>query len=270
MIKQFSFKGKVGSYAIDGKGECVVLVHGFAENKSLWEKFSSKLKKKYTVICPDLPGFGDSVLPENLLSIEYLADFVKGVLDNENINKCTIIGHSMGGYVALTFADKYDHRLNAIGLFHSHAFADDIERKKKRKKSIDFIKRNGTQAFVDELLPTLFAPGFVRKNRSIADDLTHEFYKCKAAALAGAYEAMKKRTDRTDILEETNLPVLFIIGKKDETFDFDKAFSMTTMPKIAKVCILEEAGHMGMIEAEEESLKAISEFLAFTYPKKAA
>src|SRR5580704_12222233 len=124
-------------YKIDGKGIPVMLIHGFAEDSGIWDLQADLLAKNCCLIRPDLPGSGKSFilddaeadpvkkLPETM---EEYADGLKSILDAENIASCIMIGHSMGGYVSLAFAEKYPDQLSALGLFHSTSFADSEEK----------------------------------------------------------------------------------------------------------------------------------------------
>src|SRR4051812_32476186 len=120
------------SYQALGKGPAVVLIHGFCEDQSIWSDYIQKLSRDYHVIVPDLPGFGKSS-PEfgEAVTMEYYARRVHEVLEIvlQAEERVTFIGHSLGGYVALAFAELYPERINGMGLFHSTAFADNEEKK---------------------------------------------------------------------------------------------------------------------------------------------
>jgi pimeloyl-ACP methyl ester carboxylesterase len=108
-------------YRIEGKGQPVVLVHGFSEDGTVWENQVENLKNKFQLIIPDLPGSGQSPINDANWSMEYFAACIRTILDKENIATVTMIGHSMGGYITLAFADVWPDRLQSFGLFHSTA-----------------------------------------------------------------------------------------------------------------------------------------------------
>lgn len=116
------------SFKESGKGKAVVLLHGFCENKTLWDDFVQYLSPDYHVMALDLPGFGDSELGTDECTIEYMAEKVADFLNQQGVDKCTMIGHSLGGYVALAYAEKYGDKLDGLGLFHSTVFADSEEK----------------------------------------------------------------------------------------------------------------------------------------------
>src|SRR5215207_7591047 len=130
-------------YRIAGMGKPVVFIHGFGEDGRVWDEAIYELKKQFQCIIPDLPGSGNSIMKNGDWSIEGLAEAVGSILDVEEIPVATMIGHSMGGYVTLAFAEKYPASLNGFALFHSSAFADSEEKRETRKRGIQFIEQHG-------------------------------------------------------------------------------------------------------------------------------
>jgi pimeloyl-ACP methyl ester carboxylesterase len=244
-----------------GKGPTLVLLHGFCENKELWNSIQGKLSLYFRVISIDLPGHGLSKQESDELSMEYQADKVKELLDAIGVSQCILIGHSLGGYVTLAFAEKYAGQLQGFGLFHSTAFEDTEEKRRNRDRTIEFIEKHGMDTFADSFVTPLFYP----KNRDKLS-VEIEFVKnvCRQtdiSAVIATTKAMRDRNDRIHVLKETQLPVLFIIGKEDNAVPFEKSMEQCHLPKKHSICILEETGHMGMLEKEEESLKCIKEFV---------
>src|ERR1700728_3502684 len=141
--KKIDYKDCEIYYKIIGKGKPVLFLHGFAEDGNVWQYQIDFLKDHYQIIVPDIPGSGRSSIADWINNIDSLAESVKAILDEEQIINCTVIGHSLGGYITLALAEKYPKLLNGFGLFHSSAFADTEEKKQARLKSIDFIKTNG-------------------------------------------------------------------------------------------------------------------------------
>src|SRR5882724_4708958 len=120
-------------YSISGQGLPVVLIHGFAEDSRVWVHQQSALQKHYRLIIPDLPGAGQSALTDTF-SMELAADCIRQILVKENITRTILIGHSMGGYIVLAFAEKYPESLAAFGLCHSTAYPDSPEKKTGRQR----------------------------------------------------------------------------------------------------------------------------------------
>ena len=142
MYKTILYQNKEVAYQKLGTLKpAIMLVHGFPEDGSIFKYQYEFLKEKYTVLIPDLPGSGKSSYNEELKSVEDFAEILKEILRKENIDKCFLLGHSMGGYIALAFAEKFPQCLSGLGLIHSTAFADSEEKKATRNKNIEFEKR---------------------------------------------------------------------------------------------------------------------------------
>lgn len=265
-IKQIRHNGKTISYRTRGNGPLVVLLHGFGEDGSVW-KGQFDLFPKHQLIVPDLPGTGDSEAPDEM-SMESLADAVKAVMDAEGGEKAVLIGHSMGGYITLAFAEKFPGALRAFGLFHSTAFADSEEKKETRRKGIRFIQEHGAAEFLKTATPNLYAPQSREAHPEwIAEHLaaTHNF---SPATLVSYYMAMINRPDRTAVLEESTVPVLFVMGRHDSAAPLQDVLKQCHLPRLSYIHILDEAGHMGMIEEETKTADLLSAFV-FTLEKTA-
>src|SRR4051812_6767172 len=143
-------------YRSNGSGPVVMLVHGFGEDSTVW-KHQYEALPGYRLLLPDLPGSGKTPMSKDL-GMEGMAGVLKQLLVALNIEKCIMIGHSMGGYVTMAFAEKYNSFLAAFGLIHSTAYADSEEKKAARRKGIEFIKENGAFAFLKSVTPNLFSP----------------------------------------------------------------------------------------------------------------
>lgn len=260
MIKNYTYKGKTISYQISGKGEALLLLHGFCEDSRIWDRYSEYFSEKYTVIRPDLPGFGKSDFVAEI-SIEEMAQIVFEILKTENFENCLFVGHSMGGYVAMAFAEKHPESLKALCMFHSHPFEDIEEKKMNRRKTIDFMNKWGVAPFVKELVAHLFAKDFRKNNPEIVQKLIDRASAYSKEALIAATEAMIKRKDRSEILKNFKKPVLFIVGEFDEAIPEEFSRRQLMLNSGATYCIL-PVGHMGMFEAEEETLSVLGAFVS--------
>jgi pimeloyl-ACP methyl ester carboxylesterase len=258
------FKGSEISYRIKGQGKSLVLLHGFAEDSAIWNDLigSKEFPTNYSIILPDIPGSGKSeLLTGTDISISTYAECLKAILDKEGITECTLIGHSMGGYIALAFAEKYGSMLNRLGLFHSSAFADDEEKKAARRKAIEFIKDNGPLAFLKTSLPGLFTDGFKQNHPEVVEALIERGKSFTGEALIQYYNAMINRPDTTEVLKTFPHSILFIIGEKDIAIPFQASLKQCHLPKISDVNILSDVGHMGMLEATDKCACIITTFL---------
>lgn len=262
-MPKINFKEQKINYSSRGKGTPIVFLHGFCEDSSVWDDFISVFKSN-KIIRIDLPGFGSSEPIENP-SVELFADVVKSVLNHLEIRTCTLIGHSMGGYVSLAFAKKYASSLNGLGIFHSFPYADSEEKKAARAKSIEFIKKNSHYHYVKQLFPNLFPPTFLSSNNFLVNKMIHRASSFPQIGIIGGLELMMKRPDNSEVLKNIKCPVLFIIGKDDDVVPFDKSMEQTALPDIAHIHILEGVGHMGMFEATKKTRKIIRQFVKYCY-----
>ena len=247
------------NYYKRGKGKALVFLHGFGEDSSIWDEFAQVFSKN-KIIRIDLPGFGKSEPVENV-SIEYMADGVKAVLNELKIKSCILIGHSMGGYVSLAFAKKYESLLKGLGLFHSHPFADTKEKSSNRKKSIQFLQKNGHIHFVKPLIPKFFAPSFRSSNGFLIDQMIHRASQYTTEGFIYGTKAMLNRVDQSEVLKNISCPVLFIVGKKDELVPLEYSLEQTALPQVASIQILEDVGHAGMFEAKKATRKQLKNFI---------
>lgn len=259
-VKNISYRSAPLFYREEGKGLPVVLIHGFAEDSTVWENQIEALKNSYRLLIPDLPGSGRSPSPPPT-TIDSLAEAIKAILDAEDIRQAVLIGHSMGGYITLAFAEKYPDRLKAWGLFHSTAYADSDEKKAGRKKSIEFIRKNGTAAYIRQSIPNLFAENTRHTQPELISSLIHRYIGFNPDALATYQEAMIERPDRTQVLQQSPHPVLFIIGRHDPILPLDASLRQVHMPKLSHVHLLENSGHMGMLEDSARSHRILDDFL---------
>jgi len=264
-MPELLFNNKKIFYRVSGRGETVILLHGFGEDGRVWQAQEEKLKEDYKVIVPDLPGSGKSEMLDGTCTIQDYAEVVKALADEEledsEIKRFSLIGHSMGGYITLAFAETYSSMLNSFGLFHSTAFADTIEKIDTRKKAINFIRKNGKEAFLKTSVPHLFTettekedPQMVEKLLSIANDVS-------ADALVQYYEAMIMRPERLNVLRSFPGPVLLIFGKEDKVVPMNDALYQSHLPSISVVHILNSSAHMGMWEEEDLSSQFLLDFL---------
>ena len=243
----------------------LVLLHGYCENKSIWDSFIASLSEVSRVITIDLPGFGESDLLKET-SIENFAGEINRLLTSLNIERSTVIGHSLGGYVSLAYAELFSDQINGLGLFHSTAFADSDEKKDGRNKTIEFIKRNGVAPFASSFVQTLFHPDNQAQMPDKVAKLTEMAANTNADTVIQTAIAMRDRKDRVSVLEKTQVPVLFIVGKNDQAVSLEASLRQCSIPSHSIVQFLENTGHMGMYERPEETIHSIKSFFTLCNP----
>jgi pimeloyl-ACP methyl ester carboxylesterase len=262
--KNVLYKGKSIYYCIEGTGKPVVLLHGFTESSEIWKDFESILAQEFSIITIDLPGHGKSDCVAHEHSMELMADCVKQILENERIDQCVMIGHSMGGYVTLAFAEIFPESMLGLGLFHSSAMADTDEGKSNRDRTIEFISKNHV-SFISSFIPDLFAPANQITYKKDIEKLVSAARNMTSESIIAAQLGMKNRPDRTHVLSNASYPVLFIAGKLDSRIPYNKVLQQVALPADAVLLSLGNAAHMGYIEARDKTLYAIRVFLQGIY-----
>lgn len=262
MWKEINNTAYSSAYQVNGTGTPVILLHGFPENSEVWLQQQNSLQPHCCVITPDLPGSGRSPLTQPL-TMESMADFVHAVMLAEGIEKAIIIGHSMGGYIALAFAEKYPQQLLGLGLFHSTALADTAEKQDARRKSIKLMQQYGAEAFLRQATPGMFSPHTKSTRPHLVEALIQMGMHCRVEALIAYYEAMMQRPDRKAVLTQLQVPVLFILGKDDTAVTLESVLPQLALPGKSSVHIFEHTGHMGMWEMAKETSLALQQFVEF-------
>lgn len=246
-----------------------MLLHGFGEDSTIWKKQVDYLKDHYQLIIPDLPGSGQSgMLADG--GIDEYSEVIKQMLEFEFLPipspeekkvMVTMIGHSMGGYITLAFAEKYPQWLDSFGLFHSSAFGDNEEKKTTRRKAIDFMRIHGAYEFLKTSIPGLFTKEWAATHPDEINILVEKGRNFSTEAIIQYYEAMIVRPDRIDILKTFPKPILFIIGQHDLAIPFDQSMLQCHMPSISHLHILRNSAHMGMWEETALANSILQSFL---------
>lgn len=251
------------AFTDQGEGFPLVLLHGYCEDKSLWQGFAAELSARCRVVCIDLPGFGQSPLPPEPLSMEVFAQAVHHVAERLQLPRFVLAGHSLGGYVALAYARQHAPRLAGIGLIHSTAFADTDERKALRLQVANNVRANGSEAFVRALIPGLFAEANRAACAEAIAQLVARAKHIAPEAIAQTALAMRNRPESLDVLRQLPLPFLFVVGKLDASVPFEASLAQCHLPQHSTVLVLGQVGHMGPIEAPAATLHALESFVRY-------
>lgn len=264
-MKTINYEERPLAYELAGKGPTVVLLHGFCEDGRVWTDFKQDLlEEKYRVLTIDLPGFGASA-PAAEPSIEAYAAAVLAVLHQEKLSDIILVGHSMGGYTALAIAEQAPELLRGLGLFHSHPYADTPEKQEARYKQVEFVERMGHPLFVKQLVPKLFAEQYATSHPFDLDKLIHRAARYPQQGITDGLLAMAKRPDRSAVLQDCPVPVLFIVGEEDAAVPEEFSQQQLALPPLADIHILPKVGHMGMIEARRQTQLIVRRFADFCY-----
>ena len=259
-------------YRTIGKGDPVILIHGFGEDGDIWENQIAFLKDHFKLIIPDLPGSGRSEMIKDM-SIEGMAELLKEIINIEVPFSSPLgvperegtqfgvgaVGHSMGGYITLALAEKYPGLLSSFALVHSSAFADSEEKKAVRLKSIEFIKKYGAYEFFKASIPNLFFRGQDGSEPSDPwiNDLVEKSKDFLDKAIIQYYHSMINRPDRTNVLKNFSGHILFIIGEQDQAVPFQQSLQQCYLPGHSTIHILRNSAHMGMWEEPDQVNNAL-------------
>lgn len=258
------FKDAQISFEERGKGQAVVLLHGFTESAGIWDFFAENLADSFRVITIDLPGHGNSDCIGEVHPMGQMGEVVKTVLDHLGITEAVIIGHSMGGYVALAMARIYPKLFKGLGLFHSTSLADSEESREARAKAIKAI-REDHQGFLFGFIPELFAPENREPLCKEIEALIARANQMSKKAIVAAQEGMRTRSSSLDVLINAMFPVMFIAGQKDSRVPFENIWVQMALTEEAHSLILRNVGHMGFLEAKYQTFDFTKAFIQSCY-----
>ena len=239
-------------YKLEGRGPAIVLLHGFLESSTMWDRFIPKITGGKTIIVIDLPGHGKSGCISETHSMELMAEVLNSVLKKHKINSATLIGHSMGGYVALAFTELYNHKVDKLILLNSTPAADSEERKQNRDRALKVIAQN-SKAFISMAISNLFVESAQDKYASEIQKMKDEAYTFPIEGITAAILGMKNRKDRSFVLKKFDKEKLMICGLKDPLIPYEASKSLALQTKTSLIKV--SGGHMSMIENFDEIVK---------------
>ena len=263
MTEKFIMAGSTPLHLCDSEqGEkCIVLLHGYLESMLVWEDFIPLLYKQVRVVTLDLPGHGISVVTGERHTMEYLADVVAEAMTTLGVERFTVVGHSMGGYVALALAERHASRLEGVVLLSSTPNPDTEEKRENRRREIALVK-SGKKELLARVAP---AAGFAESNRKrlkdYIDDLTEQVHVTEDEGIVALLNGMIERKDQNQMLQTSTVRQLFILGRKDGYIVPEVAEQLVANHPQAEVVWLDESGHMGFIEEPERTAEALLNFV---------
>lgn len=250
-MEKINVNGIQLAYTRHGNGSPLVLLHGFPLDHHLWDEVVPLLDRTFDVITPDLRGFGESTILDTQPSMDDYASDIAGLLDQLQIQKAAIVGHSMGGYIALAFARLYPDRVSGLGLVSSQVLADAPERKEGRYKSAADVEANGIGSVVEAMAPKFTS------DEKLQAYARASMERQQPAAYIGALKAMAERLDSTPLLASFQYPIVVIHGDSDSLIPIDRAREVRVAISQAHVVEIPGAGHMPMMEASQKTAEAL-------------
>ena len=236
--------------------ETIVLIHGFGFDKRIWLPVELAFDA-LEVIALSLPGFGDTPV-ETPYSIAQLAERYWQSISPQQTKQVHLVGHSMGGYVCMEMAAQHPEKVASICLVHSHVFADTPEKKEARSATVRDIRANGRGTLVRKMIPSFFDDSDASKR--IAEVLVRRGLTYNDEAWALGMEAMRDRADHRETLENLDVPILMIMGEKDEAVPVELAYRQAALATRCKLCIYPESRHMAMYDHTAEMIGDLIEF----------
>jgi len=251
-MEKVSINGIELAYTRHGKGNPLVLLHGFPLDHHLWDDVVPLLEDKFDLILPDLRGFGESTTVGTPYTMDDFASDTAGLLDHLGIQKTVIAGHSMGGYVALAFTRLFPDRVTGLGLVASQTLADPPDRKEGRYKSAADVAERGIGGVMDAMT-TKFTSD--ERLQGLAREIME---RQQPAAYIGALKAMAERQDSTPLLAGMSYPVVVVHGDADVLIPIERGREVKNMIPHAYFAELGGVGHLPMMEAPQETANALS------------
>jgi pimeloyl-ACP methyl ester carboxylesterase len=239
------------AYERRGTGASLVLLHGYPLDHHLWDDVTPLLVDTFDLIIPDLRGFGESSTVDSFYTMEDIASDIAALLDHLEIQKAAIVGHSMGGYVALAFARLYPERVSGLGLVSSQVLADPPDRKEGRYKSAAEVGDKGIGSVV-----TAMTSKFTT-NPELQEFARESMERQEPAAYIGALKAMAERVDSTPLLSALRIPVVLVHGDADQLIPIDRAREVKAALPNAYLVEINSAGHMPMMEDPQKTAEAL-------------
>lgn len=257
-MKQLAYKNIKISYTDEGKGTAVILLHGFLENKSMWNNYVGVLAKNHRVITIDLLGHGDTECLGYVHLMEDQADIIYAICIFLRLRKVVLVGHSMGGYAALAFAELYPDHVKGLFLLNSTARADSEERKANRDRAIVCVKHDYTN-FVRMSIANLFSEDNRERLEKEIEKTKKEALKTPLQGIVASLEGMKIRKDREVLLHFAPYPIHMALGKKDGVLNYEETVDQISGTQVELTTF--QDGHMSHIENEKELKTVLADFL---------
>jgi pimeloyl-ACP methyl ester carboxylesterase len=257
-------EGKKINYAKSGKGKCIVFLHGFLENLTIWDDFARELAGQFKIIQIDLPGHGKSDVFDKVHSMSLMAGAVNTVLSKEGIKEALIIGHSMGGYVALEFAKQFREKVKGLCLFNSTVLADSKIKKEERTRVIKVMQKNASM-FIEEAIPNLFTVESRIVFKALIDELVIEAKENPINGIIACTYGMRDRPENLSYLKTIDYPFLFVIGRRDTIIPFERYKDQIFANDNISVYVSANSGHMGFIEDRNGTFYAVKNFTEMVF-----
>jgi 3-oxoadipate enol-lactonase len=248
-------------YEEKGQGIPLVLLHAFPVDGRMWESQLAALGSHYRVIVPDFRGFGQSPAAAPF-TIDLLAGDIHKLMMHLPTGPAVVGGLSMGGYVALAFAEKFPQLLRGLMLMDTRAEADDAKTREGRGKMIELARTQGSRAVGEAMQSKLLSVDAMEKKPVLVKKLRAMTDACSPQTIEFALGAMRDRPDRSGMLKSVNVPTLILVGDADTVTPVAVADAMHKSIAHSEQVIIKGAGHLTAMEQPEQVNTAILRFLS--------
>lgn len=258
MQKSILFKNTNISFSDTGKGAAVVLLHGFLENKTMWNAIGAVLSNKNRVIAIDILGHGETGCLGYVHPLDLFAESVEAVLKNLRIRKYFLIGHSLGGYISLAIAHRNVAKIKGLCLLNSTSNEDNEARKALRIRA-NTIAQHNFENLVRMSFKNLFTSSSRHHFSKEIELALLEALKTTKQGYIAANEGMRIRLNKNHILADNTFKKLMIAGKKDPILPFEMLKKEAKKTNTELIGI--DGGHMSHIENKEVLSTILVNFL---------
>jgi 3-oxoadipate enol-lactonase len=238
-----------------GTGQPVVFLHGFPLDRRMWAPQTAALAVQARCLTPDLRGLGETPLATPLappLSIDQYADDVAALLDALAIDRATVVGLSMGGYVAFALWRRHPERVSAFVLAHTRATADTDEVRDRRRTLIRLARERGSRAVAEVQIEGLVGKTTRRERPEVVEQLGRLVAASPAEGLVGALTAMMTRPDSSPLLATITVPTLVVAGEEDALVPPREARALQEAIPGSRLAVIAGAGHLSNFERPDE------------------
>lgn len=263
--KHYNYRIDQLAYFDEGKGEqTILLIHGFGEDNTIWKNQIEFLSTHYRIIAPNLPGVHCKPLVlhhSQAPSIRMYVEVLHELMHHLHIEQYFIVGHSMGGYIGLSFADYYVNHVQGLLLLHSTTYEDNEAKKLSRMKVAEFIQEWGVSKYLETATPNLFGDAFKKSNPGVIQDTIESGLGTSQDAMIQFLFAMRNRKAMTHLLQQSTLPIWMIAGDVDLAVPIQDSLEQIKLLPSSNSLLLKEVGHMGMLEATDLVNQSIQKML---------
>jgi 3-oxoadipate enol-lactonase len=248
-------------YVDQGRGRCLLFVHGFPLDHTSWQFQIDELSDNFRVICPDLPGFGMSLPVCEQWSLRQLADDLAEMLQRLDIATAAFCGLSMGGYIGWQFAHFHSHRLEALVACDTRAKNDSEAVARGRQIMANSVHQQGSASVADQMIPKLFSDSSLQAKSDLVAMTRATISRTDPDSIAMGQLAMAERPDATTLLEEINVPTMFAVGEFDQITSPEEMRSDARRVKDSHFRVISGAGHLAPLENPAEFNLELTKFL---------